>query len=160
MEGFLKRIEGLTRFLYVVGGVSLLFIMFLTISDVVLRFMKRPIVGTYELVCFGGALVIGFSLPYVSWRKGHIYVDFLIKSFSRRIKNGFNYVTRSLGIVLFILAGWNLIKYALDIKKSGEVSPTLELPYYPFIFAVGICCFVECLSLVGDIWKIWREKNE
>lgn len=160
MEGFIKKIEGLTRFLYIIGGVSLLFILFLTISDVVLRFMKRPIVGTYELVCFGGALVIGFSLPYVSWRKGHIYVDFLINNFSRGIKNGFNYVTRSLGIVLFILAGWNLIKYALDIKKSGEVSPTLELPYHPFIFAVGICCFVECLSLLCDMLKIWGEKNE
>ena len=27
--------------------------------------------------------------------------------------------------------GWNLFKYALDLQKSGEVSLTLQMPFYP-----------------------------
>jgi TRAP-type C4-dicarboxylate transport system permease small subunit len=160
MDALLKNTEKLTRYMYIFGGVSLVFIMSLTISDVFLRLMRKPIVGTYELVCFGSALVIGFSLPYVSWKRGHIYVDFLVNLFPRRWKNGVVTLTRSLAIALFILAGWNLIKYALDLYNVGEVSPTLTLPYYPFVFIVGLCCFVQCLSLSCDIVRIWKGDYE
>jgi TRAP-type C4-dicarboxylate transport system permease small subunit len=160
MDGFLQRVERLLRFLYILGGASLIFIMSLTIADVFLRLMNRPIVGTYELVCFGSALVIGFAFPYVSWKRGHIFVDFMINVFPRAWKNGFNLVTRCMGIAFFILAGWNLIQYALDLYRVGEVSPTLTIPYYPFIFVVGICCFFQCLSLLGDLAKIWGGRYE
>ncbi len=49
--------------------------MLLTVADVVLRLLGRPIVGTYELVALGGAVAIGLSLPLTSWVRGHIYVD-------------------------------------------------------------------------------------
>ena len=160
MDGFLQKVERLLRSLYILGGLSLVFIMSLTIADVFLRLMNRPIVGTYELVCFGSALVIGFAFPYVSWKRGHIFVDFMINFFPRGWKNGFNLVTRCMGIGFFILAGWNLIKYALDLYRVGEVSPTLTIPYYPFILAVGICCFFQCLSLLGDLLKIRGGKYE
>jgi len=160
MEVFLQRVERLLRFLYILGGVSLIFIMSLTISDVFLRLLKRPIVGTYELVCFGSALVIGFAFPYVSWKRGHIFVDFLINTFPRAVRRAFQISTRLLAIALFVLAGWNLMKYAIDLYRVGEVSPTLTIPYYPFIFVVGICCFFQCLSLCGDLLKIRGGKYE
>lgn len=160
MDIFIQKIERFLRFLYILGGISLIFIMSLTIGDVFLRFMGRPIVGTYELVCFGSALVIGFSFPYISWNRGHIFVDFLIKIFPSAVKKAFQVATRLLAIALFILAGLNLMKYAIDLYRVGELSPTLYIPYYPFIFAVGICCFFQCLSLFGDILKIQGGKYE
>ncbi len=160
MERFIKKVEALMRFTFILGGTSLIFIMLLTVSDVLLRYLRMPIVGTYDLVCFAGALVIGFSLPYVSWRRGHIYIDFLINTFSRRGRNIFNVMTRCLGIFLLLIAGWNLIKDALELHKSGEVSPTLTIPYYPFFFLVGICCFFLCLALFCDILKIRAGKYE
>jgi len=160
MDILLQKTERFVRFLYVVGGISLIFIMALTIADVILRLMRMPIVGAYELVCFGSSLVIAFSIPYVSWKRGHIFVDFMINIFPRGVKNGIHSVTRCLAIVLFILAGWNLIKYALDLYRAGEVSPTLMLPYYPFVFTVGICCFCQCLSLFCDLLKVWGGKYE
>jgi TRAP-type C4-dicarboxylate transport system permease small subunit len=117
-------------------------------------------VGTYELVSFGSALVVGFSLPYVSLRRGHFFVDFLINQFPRRLKIGFQLITRIMGVALFMFLSWNLIKYALDLRGVGEVSPTLNIPYYPFVFAVGICCLFECLTLCADIPKIWGGKYE
>ena len=112
----------------------------------------------WVLLC--AILVIAFSIPYVSWKRGHIFVDFMINIFPRGVKNGIHSVTRCLAIVLFILAGWNLIKYALDLYRAGEVSPTLMLPYYPFVFTVGICCFCQCLSLFCDLLKVWGGKYE
>jgi TRAP-type C4-dicarboxylate transport system permease small subunit len=154
MKGFLDKINGVSRFLNVIAGVSLTFLMLLTVMDVILRSLKRPIVGTYELVAFAGAVVIGFSVPLTSWVRGHIYVDFFILRFSQKVRNIFNIATRCVVIVLFFLIGWNLMKYAMDLQKSGEVSLTLQMPFYPVAYGVGICCFVQCLVLICDIIKI------
>ena len=67
MKGFQNTISGIARFLNIIAGTSLTFLMLLTVGDVILRYFKRPIVGTYELVAFSGAVVIGFSLPFTSW---------------------------------------------------------------------------------------------
>jgi TRAP-type C4-dicarboxylate transport system permease small subunit len=160
MKGFLDKINGLSRFLNIIAGVSLTFLMLLTVMDVILRSLKRPIVGTYELVAFSGAIVIGFAVPLTSWVRGHIYVDFFILRFSQRVRNVFNIATRCLVIVLFFLIGWNLIKYGIDLQKSGEVSLTLQMPFYPIAYGVGLCCFIQCLVLVCDIIKIFGGEYE
>jgi TRAP-type C4-dicarboxylate transport system permease small subunit len=160
MEGFLRTTSRISRFLNVIAGISLTFLMLLTIADVILRAFRTPVVGTYELVAFSGAVVIGFSLPLTSWMRGHIFVDFFILKFSQRGRDIFNIATRCVVIVLFLLIGWNLIKYGMDLQKSGEVSLTLQMPFYPVAYGVGACCFVQCLVLVCDIVKISGGKYE
>lgn len=160
MEGFLSKIRGLSRFLYIIAGITLAFMMCLTVLDVILRSFRRPIVGTYELVAFSGAVVIGFSVPLTSWLRGHIYVDFLISRFSQRVRNMIHITTRCLVIWLFLMIGWNLIRYGMDLQKSGEVSLTLQMPFYPVAYGVGICCFFQCLVLFCDILKIFGGKYE
>jgi len=76
VERLLNSVGRLSRFINVIAGIAITFIMFLTVLDVILRFFRRPIVGTYELVAFSGAVVIGFAIPLTSWMRGHIYVDF------------------------------------------------------------------------------------
>src|SRR4030043_1490781 len=105
MRWFLNKVWKLTRVINFIGGISLSFIMFLTVADIILRSFRRPIVGTFEIVAFSGAVVIGFSLPYTSWVKGHVYTDFLILRFSKKIRNIFNSVTRLLGTGVFIMIG-------------------------------------------------------
>jgi TRAP-type C4-dicarboxylate transport system permease small subunit len=142
---------GLSRFMYVVAGLALAGSMFLTVSDVILRSFKRPIVGTYELVGLLGALVIGFSLPQTSRVKGHVLMDFLTGSLSTGAQRVLHVLTRILGIVLFAIIGWNLWLLGDDFRKSGEVTLTLQLPLYPVAYSIAICCFVECLVLILDM---------
>jgi len=160
MNGFLNKIKGLSQVFNVIAGISLTFLMLLTVTDVILRALKRPIVGTYELVAFSGAVVIGFAVPLTSWLRGHIFVDFFILRFSQKVRNIFNITTRCLVIVLFFLIGWNLIKYGMDLQKSGEVSLTLQMPFYPVAYGVAVCCFVQCLVLICDVIKIFGGKYE
>jgi TRAP-type C4-dicarboxylate transport system permease small subunit len=160
MKGFLNQIFRLSRFLNIIAGITLTFMMLLTVSDVILRFMRRPIVGTYELVAFSGAVVIGFALPYTSWLRGHIFVDFFVGRFPNTIRNIFHIATRFLAIGLFLMIGWNLFLYGKDLYKSGEVSLTLQMPFYPVAYGVGICCFIQCLVLFCDILKIFGGKYE
>lgn len=160
MELFLNRIRDLSRLIYTIAGIAVTFIMLLTVVDVTLRYFGRPILGTYELVTFAGAVVIGFSLPFTCWVKGHIYVDFFILKLTQKPRNIFNIATRCLGIILFFLIGWNLMKYGIDLQKSGEVSPTLQIPFYPVAYGIGGCCIAQCLVLICDIIKIRRGKYD
>jgi TRAP-type C4-dicarboxylate transport system permease small subunit len=154
MEVFLKGIRRISIIFYTIAGGSLTFLMAITILDVILRYFRRPIPGTYELVGFAGAFVVGFAIPFTSWIRGHVYVDFIIMRLPRRIRNAFNIATRFMVIILFFFMGWNLMKFAIDLSRSGEVSVTLQLPFYPFTFAVGICCLLQCLVMLSDIIKI------
>lgn len=160
MDAFLSRVSGICRLLNGIGGVSLTFLMLLTVADVILRAFRRPILGAYELVAFSGAVVIGFSIPLTSWMRGHIYVDFFILRFSQKVRNAFHLITRFLVIGLFFLIGWNLIKYGIDLYKSGEVSLTLQMPFYPIVCGVGFSCFIQCLVVLCDILKIFRGEYE
>jgi len=160
MGWFVDKVWRLSRLINFIGGVSLVFIMFLTVADIILRSFRRPIVGTFEIVAFSGAVVIGFSLPLTSWVRGHVYTDFLILRFSQKIRNVFNFFTRCLGIGLFFIIGLELIKFGMDLKKVGEVSPTLTMPFYPVAYGLGICSFIQCFVLLCDILKIPGGKHE
>ena len=59
-----------------------------------------------------------------------------------------------MGIVLFVTVGWNLLLYGADLQRSGEVSLTLQLPFYPVVYAVGVCSLFEALVLGCDFVKI------
>ena len=160
MEGFLNAIRSFSRFINVIAGCSLTFMMLLTVSDVFLRSLRRPIVGTYELVALCGAIVIGFSLPYTSWLRGHIYVDFIVLKFPSKIRGAFHVVTRCLSMAFFFIVGWNLIKMGMDLTRTGEVSLTLQLPFYPVAYGEAFCCFLQCLVLLSDIVKIFGGRYE
>jgi TRAP-type C4-dicarboxylate transport system permease small subunit len=156
MTPLLDAVRRLSRFLNGIAGVALVFLMLLTVADVVLRMFKKPIVGTYEMVLLSGAIVIGFALPLTSWTRSHIFVDFFLSGLPRRLRTGFNVVTRLLGIGIFGLAGWNLFRYGWDLRESGEVSLTLQLPFYPIAIGVGASCLILCLVLACDIVRIAR----
>ncbi len=160
MKIILAGVHNLSKFLNGISSVALVFIMVLTVADVILRIFKRPITGTYEIVGLLGAVVIGFGIPITSWIRGHIYVDFLTQKFPQGRRNVINIFTRLLGIGLFFVAGWNLIIVGTDLYLKGEVSLTRQLPFYPIAFGLAGSCFVQCLVLVCDIIKILGEEYE
>jgi TRAP-type C4-dicarboxylate transport system permease small subunit len=143
-----------------IAAVALSFMILLTVADVILRYFKRPIIGTYEMVALSGAVIIGFSLPFTSMMKGHVNVDLLTLKLSPKRRKISNSITKCLGIILFLVIGWNLILLGMDFHKVGEVTPTRHLPIYPVLYGIGICCFFESLVLLCDIVKIIRGKYE
>jgi len=160
MKRFLDSVKGAGSVLAAIAGASLAFLMLLTIADVGLRILGRPIVGTYELVGLAGAIAVGLSLPLTSWVRGHIYVDSFVARLPRLPRAMLNVATRLLVLALFLLLGWNLIKYALDLRSAGEVTPTLRVPFFPVALGVGLACLIECLVMVADIVKIFRNEYE
>ena len=145
--------------MYVIAGIALAGSMFLTVADVILRQFKVPIVGTYELVGLLGAVVVGFAIPQTSRLQGHVIMDFVTSKLSRSWQRPFHVLTRILAIGTFAIIAWNLWELGDDLKKSGEVSLTLQLPFYPVAYGIAICCLVECLVLFVDMVKKREEEK-
>lgn len=160
MSDLLRFTEKISRLMNVIAYIALTFIMLLTVTDVILRMFRNPIIGTFEIVQLAGAVVIAFGIPITSWSRGMISVDFFVNAFPNRAKNTMNILTRVIGIAIFIFIGYNLLVFATDLLKSGEVTPTRQLPFYPIVYGMGFACFVQALVLMTDIAKIIGGKYE
>lgn len=160
MKRVFERVRSISQLLHGIAGMSLLFLMLLTIADVVLRAFRHPIPGTYELVGFAGALAIGLSMPFTSWTRAHVHVDSLVSRLPPRGRRAMQVVTRLMGAALFLALGYNLIRFGWDLRASGEVSPTLELPFYPVAFGLSAAAFLQTAVLLCDIVKVARGEYE
>jgi TRAP-type C4-dicarboxylate transport system permease small subunit len=151
MKTYGSLVNGLSRLMYWIAGVALAGIMFLTVADVVLRLTATPIVGTYEIVSFLGAIVIGFAIPQTSVENGHVMMDFLTGKLPYGGEKFFHFITRLMAIFTFLIIGVNLIMLGNDLKQTGQVSLTLKIPEFPLAYGIGICCFIECLVLLNGL---------
>jgi TRAP-type C4-dicarboxylate transport system permease small subunit len=142
-----------------IGGVALVLMMLLTISDVILREFRRPVVGTYELVGYLAVIVLGFSIPYTTSVRSHVVVDFFTTKLPGKVQHLLLLITRCIGILLFILMGYDLLLMGGDYYRSGEVSPTLQVAFYPFIFAIGVCCFLQSFTQLAHVITILSRRK-
>lgn len=156
MKAFLKVVKKIDLWLNSISEITLVCMVLLTVTDVLFRvFGASPIVGTYEIVAVMGGIVIAFAVPKTSWDKGHVFVDILIENRSAAVKNTIFIITRIVGILIMAFLSWNLLKKGMHLQKSGEVSMTLHVPYYPWAYAFALCFLIESITLLTDIFKLF-----
>ncbi len=156
---FLTIFRKLSRWMNSFAGIILFLMMMLTVIDVVLRALGKPLVGTYELISMAGALVIGFSVAQTSWDKAHVYVDFLIENKPPAVKNSFIIGTRVIAILVFALLSRHLFLKGSHLYKTGEVSLTLHIPHFPSAYALSFCFGVLCFIFVADIVRLFVKED-
>lgn len=148
-----------------IAGTAIVLMMLLSTADVLLRLggplysklrwwilgFLQPIPGTYELVSFFGTVAAAFAMAHTSIRGGHVSVSLVTRLLPKRLRILIHIFTNLLALVLFGLLSWRSILYAEELKSSGEVSMTLQLPYYPFAYGVAFASFVLCVVLITYI---------
>ncbi|MBW1607166.1 MAG: TRAP transporter small permease, partial [Deltaproteobacteria bacterium] len=107
--------------------------------------------------CFLGAVAVAFAMAYTSLEKGHISVSFVVALFPQRIQGLIESITHLFGVFLFGLIAWQSAIYANDLRLSGEVSLTLELPFYPFVYGIALSATVVTFILIFDLFKNVRK---
>lgn len=162
-----KISKSLAKILHWVAGAAIVSMILLTCADIILRlgvtvyrnyhwpFLSpfKPIPGTYELVCFLGAVAVSFAMAHTSVKKGHVSVSFLVRLLPQRIQALIESITHSFGFILFALLSWQSVAYANDLIARGDVSLTLQLPYYPFVYGIGFAAAAVCLVLLVELSK-------
>lgn len=153
-------ISYISRFFMIVGGIALLFLVFLATGNVALRIFNLPFAGTYEVVSFLGALVTAGALAHTQRRRDHIMVDIITDRFPPLIKRVLEAVSDGLAALLFGIASWQVWKWGIQLRENGELSETLQLKYYPFVYGVAAGFALLTVVLVLQMFSSVLRKGE
>lgn len=146
-----KITQRLVNLMALVGGVFLVGMVAITCANILTRVVWVPIRGTFELMGYAGAVVAAFALGYTQIKKGHVAVDVLVNKYPAWAKTLVHRINALLCLLFFIIVTWQIIKKANILMRTGEVTETLQIIYYPFTYAVAFGCFVLALVLVVEL---------
>lgn len=125
----------------VLSNAILIGAMLLTVGNIILRRFTSPFGGTAEVVGYCSATLTGLALVYSQKRKAHIAIDIITGYFNRRVRAVVQAIGFLLGTVIFSMAAWQIFARAGKMHRSGVLSDTLQIAYYPLLYVLG-CCVV------------------
>lgn len=143
--------------LAVISGLGVISMMLITCVDVIGRFFRKPLTGAVDLVQIAGAVAISCALPYTTAVKGHVAVEFFFQKLGRRGRILVDTLARLVAASLFSVFSWRCVLYGISLRRSGEVSPTLQLPTYPYVFLTAFACAVVVLVIIHNLLHPGKE---
>lgn len=158
--GLLSRISDvLNRVLIGIGGILLVATVFLTCANIFLRIVWVPIDGTFEMMGFFGAVLTAFALGYTQIRKGHISIDILTMQYPPGVQKVIYGINGLVCGLFFAFSGWRVAVWAGTLRAEGEVTETLRIIFYPFVYCVAFGCFVLAFVLFIDFLEMFFRKK-
>ncbi len=155
--GFRKWVGRLCLALGVLGAVMIMLMMFMVAYDVIGRdTMRRPFVGSYELVEY--AMVLGaFSAYGVAQARGfHVKIDVLVNLLPDRVRAVLDSITLLMMLGFFGVAAWLGYDQVLRSIEGWQHSSVLMIPRWPVqsMVVIGygsfcLCVFADFLLAVG-----------
>lgn len=148
MRVFSGFVGGLSKILDKFAGFFLISMVALIVANILLRvIVHKPFLGTYEYVSLFSAAMIGLALAQCAVKKGHIAVTLIVDKFSGKLEAFVDSAVNLTSFIFWGIASWYVVKYGLNLFTTGVVSPTTQIPFYPFVFLVAFGLFALCLVL-------------
>ena len=136
-------------------------IMFLTLVDVLSRYLfRRPIGASLELTEMAMQVMIYLCIAVAVAGNNHIKVTLLDSLFARvpRLERWVGWMsTMAFAIILGMLG---LAMFALAQGKASDITPVLRLPIAPVAWAIGVSLFISALLAAWSIVRPLRGGNE
>jgi tripartite ATP-independent transporter DctM subunit len=141
-----------SRAAQLLGGVALVLMMVLTVSDVVMRNLFSTVVpGSMELSGLLMVLVALSTLAIVELARGHIHVDLVIgklPDFARVPTIGGGQL---LALATIVIAAVQVFRQVAYLWEGAIVSGVLRLPEWPFALAASIFLVLFALALLANL---------
>ncbi|MBN2442699.1 MAG: TRAP transporter small permease [Spirochaetales bacterium] len=154
----LKKILLITVYsLAALSGVGILFVIFITCLDIVLRIFGTSLIGAYDLVRIAGVIIIGGALPYTTAVKGHVAIEFFFHKLNRIGRIITDSITRIIAIALFGILTYQNCIYGISLYNAGEVTSTLQLPIFWLPFYIAFSCFIVILVIIQNLLHPGKE---
>lgn len=151
-----KTAVWICRILAGVAGTALTVMIVLACANMFLRAVYVPVKGTFELMGFLGAVTAGFSLGFSQLHRSHIAVGLLFRKFPAPVQKILDIISGVASCVFFVFCANETYKWGLFLFDLGEVSETLGIKFYPFVFAVAFGCAAMSFVLLLDVVRTLR----
>jgi TRAP-type C4-dicarboxylate transport system permease small subunit len=161
MKRFERIINSLSKWLNWVAGIGLVLMLLVIVVDIIgAKLFKSPLPGTVDIVGLLSVVVIAFAIAQTQVVHGHIEVEFFVMRIPEKARNIIAGIIYSLGMLLFALLSWQSYDFGHKLQVSGEVSMTMGIPLYPFVYGIAFSCVVVFLVLLlqylKDVLKIGK----
>jgi len=143
-------VDRLVSLLKRIGGAALVGMVVMTCFDVVTRYFGHPIFGAVEIVSFMATILLACAMPLTEVEKGHVGVDLFVRKLSPRAQAITDALTGLVSTLLFAVVSWRMFLYAATIRKSGEVSMSLQWPTHIFVYLVAVAFAVLSLVILSQ----------
>jgi len=143
-QGWKRHADSL---LGVAASAILLAMMFLTVVDVVARYVfSRPVRGAFEVTELMLLVLIFAGLPLVSFSDEHAVMDFVDRLLGRRGQRELERVVQIANAAFMFLLAWLVWRKADRIWAYGDTTDVLRIAYGPFVYLMALT-----LALAGFI---------
>lgn len=157
-SNFEKFVTVCSKWVNYVACLALAIMVVIVLADIIgNKLFKTPVPGGIELVSYFSVIAISFAIAETQLAHGHIEVEMLVTRLPKKAQKIIATFVYLLSITLFIILCIRSFKYGTALQASGEVSMTMALPYYPFVWAMGFSCIVVILALIMQLFKLLRE---
>ena len=158
-----RIIKKLTKYMAVVSVVGLIFIVLLTVTDIVLRYViNSPIIGSYEMVESTMIFTVFLAFAYCQSERGHVQVTLLIARYPRRVKFSILSLLGLASSVMSFMVLYAAMNQAKVAYRSYYTTAVIKIPLYPFYWAEVIAMAVLGLTFLfttsENIYAIFNKK--
>jgi TRAP-type C4-dicarboxylate transport system permease small subunit len=121
-----------------IGIVAFVFMMLITTVDVIgAKIFLNPVPGSLDLMMQAQLISMSFALSASFIAHRHVSVEFFVPLLPRFVQKVTAIFINTLMLLLFIVITWQLWVYGHELKAYGEVSPTIRIQLYPFVYAAA-----------------------
>jgi len=153
MDYLARIVYSMARIVNHISCVALVVMMAMVVINVVFRAFGSPIFGAYESVGLLFSIMVAFSIAHCAVKKGHIAVNILEERIPKRMLPVVDSIVAMIGTALFLVLAWQCAVYAKIMWDKGELSMSMEIPFYPLIFVVAFGFLMLALVLMIDLYK-------
>jgi len=157
-NSFEKFVKDCTRWMSYIAYIALSLMVLFVVADIIgNKLFKTPVPGGIEFVSLLSVIAISFAIAQTQIEHGHIEVEMLVRSLPRKAQKIIAVCVHLCSIALFIVLSVMSFKYGASLQAGGEVSMTLGLPFYPFIWGIGVSSIFVILVLIMQLWSVLRK---
>jgi TRAP-type C4-dicarboxylate transport system permease small subunit len=135
----------LNRFLGHISSAGLALLMFLTVVDVLGRYLfNRPVTGTFELTEMSMVLIVFLALGLAQHHQEHISLDLAYIYFPSWLKKATDLTVDLVNLVVVGAITWQLYNYFVRMRDGNYTTAVLQLPIHPFVIVavVGVAAYL------------------
>jgi TRAP-type C4-dicarboxylate transport system permease small subunit len=135
----------------VVGGVSLITLILECNLNIIGRYFRKPIEGSYDFLSLGAVFLIAAGLLPTELSGGHVVVSNIVRRlFKKRIiRKIYDSIICLINLCAVLWLTWAVVNYVVaESIPSGEKAMTLQISCYPFHLVWAIGLFLLALGIL------------
>jgi TRAP-type C4-dicarboxylate transport system permease small subunit len=122
-----------------IGIIAMLVMLCVTCIDVIgTKFFRSPFLGAIDIITLSQVVAIAFAVAIAQIAGRHIRVEIFHSTLSKTSQAFIDSLIYLLQALFFALIVWRIYRLGRSLQFAGEVSATLFVPLYPFIFALAL----------------------